>query len=418
MKDAYSLDRDEEGLDRQYDRLHEAYVRIFERCELPVIAVESDVGVMGGTEAREFMYLNPIGEDTLVLCDSCGYAQNRQVAQATKPEAVATAQQPTERVETPGATTIEALSASLGIEAAETAKVVFMATSDGRFVVGVVRGDMQLNETKLASAVQAAELRPMTTEEIEAIGCVPGYGSPIGIGERAIVVADDLVAASSNLVAGANEEGYHLKNTNLGRDYKADIVTDLMAVEAGQPCVVCGSPLRTERGIEAGNIFKLGTTYSESLGANYLAEDGTEKPIVMGSYGIGVGRLLACLAEAHHDERGLLWPASVAPFAVHLCAIGDEGLEAAGRIEQLLEAAGLDVLVDDRGERPGVQFTDAELIGCPVLLTVSKRSLAAGGVEAKLRGGESGPEIVAEESLVAWVRSHVSEGARPSCSSA
>jgi prolyl-tRNA synthetase len=412
MKDAYSLDRDSEGLDRQYDRLHEAYVRIFERCDLPVIAVESDVGVMGGTEAREFMYLNPIGEDTLVLCDSCGYAQNRQVAEAKKPVPPVESPEPVEKVETPGTTSIESLCDYLGIEAAKTAKVVFMATSDNRFVIGVVRGDMQVNETKLASAVQAAELRPMTTEEIEAIGCVPGYASPIGVGERATVVVDDLVAASSNLVAGANEDGYHLKNTNVGRDYRADLVVDLMAVEAGQACTVCGSPLRTERGIEAGNIFKLGTAYSESLGANYLAEDGSEKPIVMGSYGIGVGRLLACLAEAHHDDRGLVWPASVAPFAVHLCVIGDEGLEAAERIETVLTAAGLDVLVDDRGERPGVQFTDAELIGCPVLLTVSKRSLASGGVEAKLRNGAIETEIVAEDGLVAWVRRYVSETGR------
>ncbi len=410
MKDAYSLDRDERGLDLQYDRLHQAYLAIFARCELPVLAVEADVGVMGGSEAREYMYLSPIGEDTLVLCDSCGYAQNRQVARAARPEVPDEKPEALERVSTPGTTTIESLTGHLAIPASKTAKVVFEATSDGRFVVGVVRGDMQVNETKLANAVSAAELRPMTADEIAAIGCVPGYASPIGVGNRATVVVDEIVAESHNLVAGANEEGFHLRNTNFGRDYDADFITDLTAVEEGQPCVVCRSPLRTERGVEVGNIFKLGTSYADTLGAYFLDEDGTEKPIVMGSYGIGVGRLLACIAEANHDEGGLSWPAAVAPFAVHLCAIGEEGLEAAARIERRLQSSGIDLLVDDRGERPGVQFTDAELIGCPLLLTVSKRSLASGGVEAKARkplGAEA--QILAEEDLVAWVRAKLPE---------
>ncbi|MGO8877071.1 MAG: proline--tRNA ligase [Acidimicrobiales bacterium] len=409
MKDAYTLDRDEAGLDAQYERLHEAYVRIFERCALPVLPVAADVGLMGGSEAEEFMYLNPVGEDTIVLCDSCGYAQNRQVATAAT---VAFPGEPlleTERIATPDTTTIERLCQVLGVRAEQTAKVVFVATSDGRFVVAVVRGDMQLNEAKLASAVGSAELRPMTAEEIEKIGCVAGYASPIGVGDRAVVVVDAIVAESCNLVAGANEVGWHLLNVNVGRDYEPDIVADLTAVVDGQPCVVCGAPLRTARGVEMGNIFKLGTRYSLALGANYLAEDGTERPIVMGSYGIGIGRLLACIAEEHHDERGLVWPVSVAPFAVHVCALGDDVLAAAESVAQQLEDAGLDVLLDDRGERPGVQFTDAELIGCPVRLTVSKRSLAAGGVEATLRAdGEGGREIVPPDELVEWVRGRLS----------
>jgi prolyl-tRNA synthetase len=409
MKDAYTLDRDEAGLDAQYERLHEAYVRIFERCALPVLPVAADVGLMGGSEAEEFMYLNPVGEDTIVLCDSCGYAQNRQVATAAT---VAFPGEPlleTERIATPDTTTIERLCQVLGVREEQTAKVVFVATSDGRFVVAVVRGDMQLNEAKLASAVGSAELRPMTAEEIEKIGCVAGYASPIGVGDRAVVVVDAIVAESCNLVAGANEVGWHLLNVNVGRDYEPDIVADLTAVVDGQPCVVCGAPLRTARGVEMGNIFKLGTRYSLALGANYLAEDGTERPIVMGSYGIGIGRLLACIAEEHHDERGLVWPVSVAPFAVHVCALGDDVLAAAESVAQQLEDAGLDVLLDDRGERPGVQFTDAELIGCPVRLTVSKRSLAAGGVEATLRAdGEGGREIVPPDELVEWVRGRLS----------
>lgn len=410
MKDGYTLDRDEAGLDQQYDRIHSAYLEIFRRCGLPVIPVAADVGMMGGREAHEFMYLTPIGEDTIVLCDRCGYAQNRQVATAAAPTVAEEDPLPLERVATPGADTIEGLARMLGIDAARTAKALFVVTNDSRMVLAVVRGDMQLNETKLAKAVGAAELRPMTPEEIDEIGAVAGYGSPVGVGGRAVVVVDDLVARSPNLVAGANDLGFHLRNVNVGRDFTPDLVADIVAVEPGQPCAVCGSPLRTERAVEAGNIFKLGTRYA-GLGASYLGEDGEEKPIVMGSYGIGVDRLIGCLAEEHHDDRGLVWPAAVAPFGAHLCALGDEGLEGAGAVVAVLEQAGIDVLVDDRGERAGVQFADAELIGCPVQLTVSKRSLGAGGVEAKVRSdpGRSA-EVVPTEGLAGWAAQHL--GAR------
>jgi prolyl-tRNA synthetase len=407
MKDGYTLDRDEAGLDVQYARIHGAYLEVFKRCGLPVVPVAADVGMMGGKEAHEFMYLTPIGEDTVVLCDECGYAQNRQVATARTPDVVDEEPLPIERVETPGADTIDRLSEMLEVPAARTAKALFVATSDGRLVLAIVRGDMQLNETKLATALGAAELRPMTPEEIETIGAVAGFGSPIGVGTRAVVVVDEVVARSPNLVAGANEDGFHLRNVNVGRDFTPDVITDIAAVEAGQPCTVCGAPLRTERAVETGNIFKLGTRYAE-LGAAYLGEDGEEKPIVMGSYGIGVDRLIACVAEEHHDERGLVWPASVAPFAVHVCALGDEGLDAVGAVAEALEEAGIDVLVDDRGERAGVQFADAELIGCPVQLTVSKRSLGAGGVEGKLRGRPDRlPDVVPTAELVPWVRQHL-----------
>ncbi len=411
MKDAYSLDRDDAGLDLQYKRLRQAYDEIFRRCELPVIAVAADVGMMGGTEAHEFMYLNPLGEDTIVLCDSCGYAQNRQVARAGRPVIDATEQsRPLERVETPDTPTIASLSDFLGIEQTRTAKVVFMATDDGRFVVAVVRGDMQLNETKLANLLHAAELRPMRTEEIESIGCVAGYASPIGVGDRATVVVDEVVAESRNLVAGANEEGWHLRNVNVGRDFTPDVVADITAAEEGQPCIDCGAPLRTERSVEVGNIFKLGTRYTSLLGAAYLAEDGTEHPIVMGSYGIGTGRLFACIAEEHRDERGVRWPAALAPFAACLCVIGDEGFAALDGVVGVLESAGLDVLVDDRGERPGVQFADAELIGSPVLLTVSRRSLESGGVEARLRSAEGRDStIVPVADLATWVAGRVGD---------
>ena len=403
MKDAYSLDLDEAGLDQQYRRLYGAYKRIFERCQLPVIAVASDVGMMGGSGAHEFMYLSALGEDTVVLCSSCGYAQNRQVARAAPPVLVPEPPLPVERVPTPGASTIADLCGLLGVAPQRTAKAVFMATSDARLVLAVVRGDMQLNEAKLAHLLGAAEMRPMTPDEIVLTGCVAGYASPIGVDGRALVVVDEVVAASPNLVAGANEEGWHLRNVNVGRDYEPDHIADMTAVEDGQACVECGSPLRTERAVEVGNIFKLGTKYSTALGATYLAADGTERPVVMGSYGIGVGRLFACIAEEHRDERGLCWPVPVAPFAVHICALGDDGLAAAEDLAASLLSMGLDVLVDDRGERPGVQFADAELIGCPVRLTVSNRSLASGGVEAKLRRGARGPgEVLSPQDVVGW----------------
>ena len=404
MKDAYSLDRDDAGLDQQYRRLHKAYDRIFERCDLPVVAVGADVGMMGGKDAHEFMYLTGIGEDTLVLCDNCGYAQNRQVAVAAKTTPPSEAARPIERVETPGAATIEALTQALDLEAERTAKVVFFAAISPertRFVIALVRGDKSVSETKLANLLEASELRPMTDEEIVSIGCCPGFASPIGVGSRAVVVVDDLVAAAPNLVAGANEVDVHLLNVNVGRDFAADVIADIVAAEDGDPCSVCGLPLRSERGVEVGNIFRLGTKFSEAAGATYLDEDGQLKPVVMGSYGIGVGRLMACVAEEHHDDRGLCWPVALAPFGVHLCVLGENALPAAEGLYEDLRSAGLEVLFDDRLERPGVQFADADLIGVPIRLIVSARSLQTDTVEAKRRD-ELESNIIPRGQIVEW----------------
>jgi prolyl-tRNA synthetase len=247
---------------------------------------------------------------------------------------------------------------------------------------------MELNETKLANAVKAQSLRPATEDEIRAVGAVPGYASPVGLRD-VLVVVDDLVAASPNLVSGANQDGYHLRNVNYGRDYTAQIVTDLAAAREGDACPVCGIPLRAVRGVEVGNIFQLGTHYSESLGVTYLAANGQEKPVVMGSYGIGITRLLACVAEQYHDEQGLAWPVSVAPFQVYLVRLAGRGsnetTEAADRLYETLQAAGIEVLYDDRDESPGVKFKDADLIGLPLRLTVGERGLQAGAVELKRR---------------------------------
>jgi prolyl-tRNA synthetase len=392
MKDSYSLDADWEGLDRQYRNHYRAYFTIFSRCALPVIAVRSDVGMMGGKMAHEFMYLTPVGEDTLLLCARCGYSANRQIALFRKDSAPEEAPAALEKVSTPGIKTIEALAAFLGIPKSKTAKAVFLVGTldrgeeepgEEKLIFAVVRGDMSLNETKLANALQARDLRPAREEEIRAAGGVPGYASPIGV-RGALVVVDDAVAASANLVAGANEEGYHLRGVNYGRDYPADRVADIALAEEGFPCPRCGAPMGEARGVEVGNIFKLGTRYSEAMQATFADPSGLEKPVIMGSYGIGSGRLLACIAEEHHDENGLAWPITVAPYPVHLVLLNKAG-EEAQKIGGKLEAAGIEVLFDDRNESAGVKFIDADLIGLPIRLTVSERSLAQGGVELKLR---------------------------------
>jgi prolyl-tRNA synthetase len=391
MKDAYSCDRDEAGLEASYRAQYEAYQRIFERLGLKAVVVGSDVGIMGGSGAHEFMVLNAFGEDTLVLCDACGYAENQQIAQFGKPEVEAEAALPVEEVHTPGATTIEALADFLDVPSSRTAKAVFVVTGDGRFVAAVVRGDFELNETKLVNVLKATGgVRPATLEEIVGRGMQAGYGSPIGARDS-VVVVDDLVARSPNLVAGANRPDYHLRNTNAGRDYTPDLVADIADAREGDPCARCGAPVKLRQGIEVGNIFKLGTDFATSIGAYYLGEDGERHPIVMGSYGIGLGRNVACIVEAHHDEKGIVWPAEVAPYPAHLVALGANKdprvTEIAERLHRVAADAGPDreILYDDREESPGVKFADADMLGMPWILTVSPRSLEAGGVEVKDR---------------------------------
>ena len=415
MKDSYSLDADWDGLDQQYRLHYQAYFNIFHRCGLPVVSVKSDVGMMGGKMAHEYMYLTPIGEDTLLICDACGYAANRQIARFRKPATPQESPLPLEPVATPDSKTIEDLANFLGVPKSRTAKAVFMVASipQGqemveKFIFAVVRGDMEVNETKLANALKASDLRPATEAEIIATGAVPGYASPVGL-KGALVVVDEAIPGSANLVAGANRDGYHMRNVNYGRDYTAEIAADIVAAQDGDGCPECGNPLKTVRGVEVGNIFKLGTRYSDAMGCTYLDKEGRQRPVIMGSYGIGSGRLLACVAEEHNDEYGLIWPVSVAPFHVHLVALaGKEGSATRTAAEQLyqeLTLKGLEVLYDDREESPGVKFNDADLIGLPIRLTVSERSLAQGGIEFKRRDradkrilahGETIPAVQAE----------------------
>jgi prolyl-tRNA synthetase len=388
MKDSYTLDLDDAGLDEQYRNHWRAYERIFRRVGLDFVVVGADTGMMGGTASHEFMALSPYGEDIVLICPNGDYADNREVATFTREAPSDEALLPLEEVETPNTTTIQSLADFLHIPLSRTAKAVFYKGDSGKFVFTVIRGDLEVNETKLRKASGELGLTPATVEEIRAIGAEPGYGSPIGVRD-AFIVIDESVRDSPNLVAGANRIGWHSLNTNPGRDYTPDVIADIAAAEAGFPCPKCGAPLITERAIEVGNIFKLGTRYSKVLGANYLDAEGMSHPIYMGSYGIGSGRVAATVVEQHHDERGIAWPASVAPFDVSLLWIGgaedSAPREAADRLYDELQAAGVEVLYDDRPERAGVKFNDADLIGNPIRVSVSTRTLERGEAEIKLR---------------------------------
>lgn len=394
MKDSYSFDKDQEGLEKVYKAHYDAYFRIYGRCGLPVIAVGSDSGMMGGKVAHEYMYLSPIGEDTIITCPECGYTANRQVARFQK-DYFAEEPKAKEMVATPNTKTIEELCALLNIPARKTAKALFMVGSfindrtgeeEDRLVVGIVRGDMDIEENKLQNAAKANSLRPAHEEEIVAAGMVPGFGSPIGCKEGTIVIVDDSVAKSNNLVAGANKEGFHYINTNFGVDYNG-VVADIASAADGYRCPTCGKPLSASKGVEVGNIFQLGTRYSEAMNCYYQDENGQRKPVIMGSYGIGIGRLLACLCEEYNDENGLKLPIAVAPFQVHFISLIKD-TEVSEKIYNELEAAGIEVLYDDRKESAGVKFADADLIGIPIRIILGNRSFKEGKCEVKLRANE------------------------------
>lgn len=411
MKDSYSLDADWEGLEAQYRAHYQAYFNIFNRCGLPVIAVQSDVGMMGGKVAHEYMYLHSVGEDTILVCPACDYVANRQVARFKKAVPSPERARAVEKVATPGVTSIADLSAFLDVPESRTAKAVLMVAKVvenqaevERFVFAVLRGDTDLSDTKLANAVQAKSLRPAQEEEIRGVGAVPGYASPIGVRE-ALIVVDDLIPDSPNLVAGANQEGYHLLNVNYGRDYQATVVADIAVAEDGAPCPVCGTAMQARRGVEVGNIFQLGSRYSDSLGCTFLDSEGKRRPVLMGSYGIGVGRLLACIVEEHHDEHGPIWPISVAPYPVHIVDLKG-GQEVAERLYQELWSNEIEALYDDRNESAGVRFSDADLIGAPIRVTVSSRSLEGGGIEVKRRA-ESERFIIPLKESVEWLEAEV-----------
>ncbi len=415
MKDAYSFDRDEEGLEASFQAMAKAYRRIFERCGIKVIMVEADSGPIGGKDSNEFILLAESGEDTVFLCGACDYAANGEKAEFAKPAAEPEPEAPLQEVHTPGVKTIGELAGFLGVPESKTVKAVFYAPLDspgGEIIIASIRGDLEVNETKLRNALGGVQPRLATPEEVAAAGLVAGSASAIGLDAeggprsraRITSIVDDSVPASPNLVAGANRADYHVRNGNYGRDFTADIVADIALARGGDRCPRCDGTLREERGIEVGHIFKLGTAYSESLGATFLDEEGVDHPALMGCYGIGVGRLLAATVEANHDERGMLLSRAIAPYEVYLAAlnIGDPAVaEAAERLYDALQTAGVEVLFDDRPEPPGVKFNDADLLGIPLRAVISARGLRNGQVELKGRGDEEATLHPLEDAVAA-----------------
>jgi prolyl-tRNA synthetase len=420
MKDLYSFDTDFDGLDVSYRKMFDAYTRVFERCGVPTVPALADSGAMGGRDTHEFVYLTEHGEDSCLLCPRCGYAANAEVAAFVKEAAHSEDQPaPVEEIPTPGLYTIQALASHLGIPTSKTCKAVFYsaAYSDREEPVFVaIRGDMDVNESKLRHVLGAIELHYMSEQEVVAAGFVPGSAGAVGLkGVR--IVADDLLPNEVNLVAGANKPDAHLLNVNYGRDWQADAVADIALAAEGSLCAAdngaggqCRTPLDLRRGIEMGQIFKLGTFYAEKLGATYLDAEGKQRPAVMGSYGIGTERLLAAVIEANHDERGIIWPAEIAPFQVHLVALQPEREDVRSAAEELyagLQAGGLEVLYDDRDETPGVKFNDADLLGMPLRVTVSPRTLEKGSLELKRRR-ETESELVALKDAPSRIRGAIS----------
>lgn len=385
MKDAYSFHADDADLENYYEQMHQVYLRVFHRLGIDVVSVESDPGIIGGTEAHEFMLIADAGEDRVISCDGCEYQANADVAVLRKPQIDNGEPAPIEEVETPDQKTIDDVANFLGIQKEQTLKAVFYST-DESLIFAAIRGDIEVNETKLKSAVGASHLWFSTDAELQRYGLVAGYASPIDV-KGVTVVVDDSVASTTNLVAGANKPGYHLRNMNYPRDFRADLVTDISLARNGSTCVHCGGTLRERRGIEVGNIFKLGTKYSEAMNATYLSQKGRPELLFMGCYGIGLGRLLASIVEANHDEDGIIWPPAVAPYQIHLMHIGkgDEVREKTETLYADLRAQGYEVLYDDRQESPGVKFKEADLLGMPVRFTISQRTLETDSVEVKRR---------------------------------
>ena len=414
MKDSYSLDRDEAGMLAAYERHRVAYDRIYRRTGLDFYVVGADTGMMGGKLSEEFMAPSPFGEDIILISPSGDYAANREVATFRRDAPPAEDALPMEEVATPATPTIEALAELLGVPTSRTAKAVFFTGDTGRLIFAVIRGDLEVNETKLRKVTGEANVTPATTEAIRAAGADPGYASPVGLpeSENVLVVADLSIRDTPNLVAGANRTGFHLRNVNYGRDWRTTLVEDIASAEDGFLSPTDGAPLRAERAIEVGNIFALGDRYTAMLGATYLDEQGESRPIQMGSYGIGSGRLVASLVEQNYDDRGIVWPAPVAPFSVYLTWIGKDTdtatFEAAEGVYDDLRAVGVDVLFDDRTERPGVKFADAELIGCPLRLSVSSRTLAEGQAELRARTA-SESELIPLGDVVAIIEQRITD---------
>jgi prolyl-tRNA synthetase len=403
MKDSYSFDRDEEGLDVAFRAHAGAYERMFERCGLDAIAVQAESGMMGGSESVDYLAPSGSGENTLVTCERGDYAADLEIARGVPraAELLERLDAPAE-VETPGIETCEDLARFLGIDLAATSKAM-PVVADGAVVLALVRGDDRLEEAKLAS-VLGAETRPAQPDEIrQAFGAQPGSLGPVGFSGRIVL---DEVLREGQYVAGANRTGFHLRGVEYGRDFQAD-VADIRVPKEGDACPRCGGALVFRAAIEVGHIFKLGTDYSLPLGAMYLDEQSVERPIVMGSYGVGPGRVLAAAIEQRHDERGILWPASISPYDVHLLSLAGNSAEVEALAESIadeLSASGRAVLLDDRDARPGEKFADADLLGVPLRITVGRKSLEDGAVDVRRRS-DDGDTRVGRASVIDWITS-------------
>jgi len=411
MKDLYSFDADEVGLDKSYQSMCQAYSNIYARLDLPTMIVEADSGAIGGKDSHEFMVITETGEDEVIYCSSCGYAANAEKAQFKKTVIPSGAKNllSLEEIATPGTTAIEEVADFVGVPTSQTLKSVFYH-ADGEFIFAIIRGDLEVNETKLRNALNCTELRLATEGEVNEAGLVAGFASPIGI-KGVKVVADDSITTDSNFIVGANKPGYHFRNANYPRDFQVDLITDIALALAGDSCPKCGGKLSSSRGIEVGHVFKLGTFISERFGASFLDNDGTSRSIVMGCYGIGLGRLLAAIVEQSHDDKGIIWPLSVAPYQVHLCPLNLEKsavLPTAEKIYQELQKEGIEVLFDDRDDSPGVKFNDADLLGIPLRLTLSPRTLQSQSVEAKWRT-EKEAQLLPLDNLAAEVKKLLEE---------
>ncbi len=391
MKDAYSFDQDEKGMGKSYQAMYDAYVRIYSRAELKFMPVEADTGVMGGDVSHEFMAVSPFGEDSVVTCEKCKYAANKEKAECPPAKASPTGEDtreilPIQEIATPDAHTIEQVSEFLKVPPRQLVKTLIYKTNTG-FIAALVRGDHEVNEPKLRRAAQVESLVMATPEEIQKeTGGPLGFSGPVGLNLR--IVADHAVVSLTNVVTGANKRDLHFTNVNINRDYRPAVVADLRMAVTGDACPRCNAPLGFTHGIEVGHVFKLGTRYSKKMNAVYLDDKSQLHPMVMGCYGIGVNRILAAAVENHHDDGGILWPKELAPYQVQIVSLDHKKLEIVETAHNLYDAltkAGLEVLWDDREAAPGVKFADADLLGIPVRITVGKRTLEAKTVDIRTR---------------------------------
>ncbi len=413
MKDSYSLDIDEEGLDYSFDSHFKAYRRIFRRMGFEPVAVEASSGAMGGNQSVEFMLRSDAGEDWIASCDACGYAANVEKATSEIPAVSDSAGlDAPEKFATPGVRTINDLENFEGGAPGSSQIKTLVYMIDNKPVLLLLRGDDALCEQKLVDTVEAEEMRPATAEEVKAaLGASPGSLGGVGVSEH-FIIADETLRARTNMTTGANADDFHLRGVSVERDIDVKAWLDLREVNDGEPCVQCGKPLAVYKTIEVGHIFKLGTRYSESMGATVLDQNGKARPIIMGSYGIGIERGLAAVVEACHDDDGIVWPVNVAPFEVVVTVVKPkevECMEVGERIYDALVGAGIDVLLDDRNERPGVKFKDADLIGFPYRVTVGPKGVAQGLVELKARRDGEATDVKIEHAAETITETILSE---------